>query len=357
MRHLVGSIPGRGDVPFLACLLSLRQDNTFASSRWVGGGTLDGHVAFKASTLFPAVKDNLQLSMKIDLSSFDFPLSGSNLSMYREAPKDVAVTAFVVQGGKQVIFDWAAAKKEGCGDFCVRLTVYPISTSEVLVQLGAVPFGLDHLKQNYGEVYEEAYFPNTFLRVTKTRTQLPKGMARAAGQNSTSLAKRVELVLQDSQGFGLGVQPFISCLHFNPDTDPIPMPPFEAILEATCDFFRAGAQAVARNAAELPAALGIALLADKDARNLVGPVDSPWPAFTVLAAAAAGGAAGGGGGDVAGQQQHEGMSSSAICLNSVSLDAPRNFYHPVAILKIDDKLNTVEDREMHERWIHDSMFH
>ena len=284
----------------MACLLSLRQDNTFASSRWVGGGNLDGHVAFKASVLFPAAKENLQLSLKVDLATFDFPLSGSNFSTYREAPKDMAVTAFVVQGGKQLIYDWATAKKEGCGEFSVRLVVYPVSTFEVLVQLGAVPFGLDHLKQNYGEVYQEPFFPNTFLRVTKTRTQLSQDMAKAVGQKSTSLAKRVDLLMPDSQGFGLGARPFISCLHFNPETDPIPMPSFELLREAVCDFFRAGAQAVARSAADLPAALGIALLADKDARNMVGPVDSPWPAYTVLAAAGGGGA---------GQQEPiEGMS-------------------------------------------------
>ena len=60
------------------------------------------------------------------------------------------------------------------------------------------------------------------------------------------------------------------------------MPSFEVILEAVCDFFRAGAHCVPRNAANMPDALAVALLADKDARNMVAPVDSPWPAFSVL---------------------------------------------------------------------------
>lgn len=263
---------------------------------------MDGHVAFKAGTLFPAAMDNLQLSMKIDLACFDFPSSGSNFSVYREAPKDVAVTAFVMEGGQQRVFDWATAKKEGCGDFSIRLVVYPISTTEVLVQVGAVPFDLNHMKQHYGEVYQEAFFPNTFLRVTKTRTQLPQHMARAVGQNSTSLAKRVELLLSDSQGFGLGARPFISSL-VDPGDGPVQMPSFRVIQEAVCDFFRAGSQCVPKNAADLPGALAIALLADKDARNMVGPIDSPWPAFTVLSGAAAGG------GPTA--QQEEGMSPFA----------------------------------------------
>ena len=142
----MSTLPERGDHPFVACLLSLRRDRTIGSSKWGGGGDLDGHVAVKASVLFPAAKKGLQLSLKVDLASFEFPLSGSNFSCYREAPREVAVTPFFMEGGKQRIMDWAQAKKEGCGDFCLRLVVVPISTAEVLVQVGAVPFTLDHLK-------------------------------------------------------------------------------------------------------------------------------------------------------------------------------------------------------------------
>ena len=48
---------------------------------------------------------------------------------------------------------------------------------------------------------------------------------------------------------------------------------------------------MARTAAALPDALAVALMADKDARNMVDPVVSPWPAWTTLEAAsrAAGG--------------------------------------------------------------------
>lgn len=284
MRHLVSSLPERGDYPFLACLLSLRKDKTFATSKWVGGGNLDGHVAFKASVLFPAAKKDLQVSMKVDLAAFDFPLSGSNFSGYREAPREVALTPFFLEGGKQRVLDWAQAKKEGCGDFCIRLVVVPISVSEVMVQVGAVPFTLDHLKQEYKEVYDEAFFPNTFLRVTKQKTQLPRDVAKVLGVQSTSLAKRVDLMMPDTKHFGFGAVPYISCLHFNPETEPIPMPDFSAVLEAVCDFYRAGSQPVAKSAAALPEALAVALLADKDDRNMVDPVVSPWPAFSTLEA-------------------------------------------------------------------------
>ena len=299
----MSTLPERGDHPFVACLLSLRKDRSIATSKWVGGGDLDGHVAVKASVLFPAAKKGLQLSLKVDLASFDFPLSGSNFSCYREAPREVAVTPFFMEAGKQRVLDWAQAKKEGCGEFCLRLVVVPISTSEVLVQVGAVPFTLDHLKQEYKEVYEEAFFPNTMLRVTKKMTQLPGELARVLGFQSTSLAKKVELLMPDSKGFGFGALPFISCIHFNPATEPIPMPEFETLMEAVCDFFRAGSQPVAKTAAALPDALAVALMADKDERNMVDPMVSPWPAWTALEAArrAAGGDADRLGPGVAGQ--------------------------------------------------------
>ena len=103
-------MPERGDHPFLACLLSLRQDRTIATSKWVGGGNLDEHVAFKASVLFLAAKKELQPSIKVDMAVFDFPLSGANFSGYREAPREVAVTPFFMEGGKQRVLDWAQAK-------------------------------------------------------------------------------------------------------------------------------------------------------------------------------------------------------------------------------------------------------
>ena len=148
-----------------------------------------------------------------------------------------------------------------------------------------MPFTLDYLKQEYKEVYEEAFFPNTMLRVTKKMTQLPKDLARVLGFQSTSLAKKVELLMPDSKGFGFGAVPFISCIHFNPATDPIPLPEFDTLMEAVCDFFRAGSQPVAKTAAALPDALAVALLADKDERNMVDPVVSPWPAWTAMEAA------------------------------------------------------------------------
>ena len=181
VRHLVSSLPERGDYPFLACLLSLRKDKTFATSKWVGGGNLDGHVAFKASVLFPAAKKDLQLSMKVDLAAFDFPLSGSNFSGYREAPREVALTPFFLEGGKQRVLDWAQAKKEGCGDFCLRLVVVPISVSEVMVQVGAVPFTLDHLKQEYKEVYDEAFFSQHVPQGDEAEDTAAKGRGQGVG--------------------------------------------------------------------------------------------------------------------------------------------------------------------------------
>ena len=76
------------------------------------------------------------------------------------------------------------------------------------------------------------------------------------------------------------------------------MPDFSTVLEAVCDFYRAGSQPVAKSAAALPEALAVALSADKDDRNMVDPVVSPWPAFSTLEAGSRTGAGAGGGRDL-----------------------------------------------------------
>ena len=132
--------------------MTLGQQGAYTGSQWVGGGKLDaGAVTISASTIFPNAAKGLQLALITDLDMFDFPSSGCNFSMYREVPYQVPVVAYM---GKDMI-TWERATELGARDFCMRVVVLPVSTREVLVQVGVTPLSLDELKESYGEVEEE----------------------------------------------------------------------------------------------------------------------------------------------------------------------------------------------------------
>ena len=181
--------------------MTLGQQGAYTGSQWVGGGKLDaGAVTISASTIFPNAAKGLQLALITDLDMFDFPSSGCNFSMYREVPYQVPVVAYM---GKDMI-TWERATELGARDFCMRVVVLPVSTREVLVQVGVTPLSLDELKESYGEVFEQPYFPNTMVKVSKSQNKLPSFM----GNKTSSLVKPVELVLEDQEGMGMGVLPF-----------------------------------------------------------------------------------------------------------------------------------------------------
>ena len=156
----------------------------------MGGGKLDaGAVTISASTIFPNAAKGLQLALITDLDMFDFPSSGCNFSSYREVPYQVPVVAYM---GKEMI-TWERATELGARDFCMRVVVLPVSTREVLVQVGVSPMSLDELKESFGEVFEQPYFPNTMVKVSKSQNKLPSFM----GNKTSSLVKPVELVLEE----------------------------------------------------------------------------------------------------------------------------------------------------------------
>ena len=153
----------------------------------------------------------------------------------------------------------------------------PLTTKSTLLQVGVAPFSMAHMKEVYEEVMDMPYFPNTMVRCTRTRTKLPPSM----GGTTTMLAKEAMLVMEDTEGYGLGVLPFYVGLDFDPQTTPFEMPTFDGVQEALFTHMRAGALPMAKSAAHMPAALALALKADKDPANFMGPVSSPWPAFNV----------------------------------------------------------------------------
>lgn len=288
MREVVKSIPSRdAEAPFFGCLLSLGPQDSYVGSQWVGGNKLDDQVPFSAGAIFSGAAKGLHLSLAIDLDIFDFPLSGSNFSSYREVPYHVPVVAHMeVDGQEKEIVSWERAKELGCKDFSVRIVVLPISTKEVLVQVGGVPFSLAELEEQYSEVYKENFFPNTMLRVTRARTRLPDfmGAKTSSAAKSTSLAMKVDLVLEDTEGVGLGMLPFTT--YTGPVPGEVKRPPIKEVKRALFNHTHAAARSVAKTAAQMPAALAIALKADKDPVNLLPQIWSPWPAFDTGAAAA-----------------------------------------------------------------------
>ena len=279
MREVVKNIPSRDvQAPFLGCLLTLGPQESYVGSQWVGGNNLDDQVPFSAGAIFSGAAKGLHLSLAIDLDMFDFPLSGSNFSQYREVPYHVPVVAHMeVEGQDKEIVSWERAKELGCKDFSVRVVVLPISTKEALVQVGGVPFSLDELEEQYAEVHKENYFPNTMLRVTKARTKLPDfmGSKSTSGAKSTSLAMKVDLVLEDTEGVGFGMLPFTTCA--TPGPGEVKRPSIEAVKRALFNHMHAAERSVAKTAAQMPAALATALKADKDPGNLLPRIWSPWP--------------------------------------------------------------------------------
>ena len=288
------------DLPYMACLMGFKEEGTLENARWVAGGKLDEEIGFRATNLFPLAEQGLFLEFRGALSAFSFPLDSSNFSTYLEVPRQVAVIAYFQRdGGKEKEYvDWARAVEGGVTDFAVRLVVIPLSTRDAVLQVGAVPFSLKHMKENYGEVCDRSFFPNTMIRCTKARIRLPQSMGGA----TTMIAKKVEIVLEDLEGLGLGVMPFFVGMDFDPWTQQFEIPSYEDVKEGLFSFMRAGALPVAKSAGQMAAALEVALKADKDARNISPPVDSPWPAFQ---------AGGGGDGQVAGGLQGRSLFSSS----------------------------------------------
>ena len=262
--------------PYGACLLGLDQQGTFSASRWVTGGRMELGTGFKARNIFPQADMELYLELRGSYEEFTFPNTAGNFSCYMEVPAQLPVVAYTLSQDQEKHFlTWDEAKAKGCSEFCVRVVVLPMSTKSIFLQLGVAPFSMGHLKQHFSEVMDAAYFPNTMVRCTKTRTRLPPSM----GGGTSMLIKEAGLIMEDTEGYGLGTMPFYFGTDFDPLTVESPMPSFEAIQEAVFTHMRAGALPRAKSAALMPAALTLALKADKDPANFMGPVSSPWPAF------------------------------------------------------------------------------
>jgi hypothetical protein len=255
--------------------------------RWVGDGPIDGGspITFKATSLFPLAPQGLFLSLKPNLEMFDFPGNGANFSGYIGVPRDILVAAFfkdeaapaagmaMGKPGAVRYVDWAEAKAQGCADFAVRAIVMPSTTKQAFIQIGAIPFGTTHLMEQYAEASPQHFFPNFMITVTKTPTRLPPGSKSATSR----LVKAVDLVQQDVRGFGLGVVPFYFTIRLNPMEEPVVLPEFGVIQETLHKFMRAGFLPYARTAAQMTAALGVAVLTDKHPANTLRPVALPWP--------------------------------------------------------------------------------
>ena len=272
VREVVRSIPSRNDDPFLAVLLSLGPQGSYVGSHWVGAGKLETGVTFSAAALFPKAAKGLSLSLVLDLDTFDFPLSGSNFSGYREAPYHVPVIAYLKdqQGGQEVV-TWEHAKELGCRDFSVRVAILVTSTREALIQVGAVPLSLEELMEGYSEVFHKPYFPNVMLRITSTRTRLPENL----GAKHTTLAKAVELALEDTEGVGFGILPFTMLVE--PVEGEVDRPPIEEIKRALFNHMHAVRRPNAKTGAQMSASLRLALSADKSDENSEVALWSPWP--------------------------------------------------------------------------------
>ena len=275
MREVIRSIPSREvEAPFFGVLLNLGPQNSYVGSQWVGGNKLDDQVSFSAGAIFTGAAKGLQLSLAVDLDLFDFPSSGSNFSAYREVPYHVPVVAHMeaMEGQEKEVITWEKAKELGCRDFSIRVVVMPISTKETIVQVGAVPFGLAEMKEAYGEVFDKHFFPNTMVRVTRARTKLPEFM----GGKTSSLVKKVEMVLEDTEAFGLGILPFSTCA--NPQGEVV-KPATADIRRALFNHMHAAARPVAKTAAQMPSSLLMAERADKEPGNILPSLWSPWPAL------------------------------------------------------------------------------
>ena len=278
MHDWVAGVPSVDkEKPHGAAILGISELGTFAASRWVIGGNMEAETGFKAKNIFPLADKDLYLELRGSYADFTFPNTASNFSSYLDVPAQVPVVAYMLDQNKQKNFiDWGDAQARGCADFSVRVVVLPLTTKTILLQLGVAPFGMAHMKQLYSEVMDRPYFPNTMVRCTKTRTRLPTSM----GGGTSMLVKEAPLLMEDTEGYGLGSMPFFVGTNFDPLVTAFEMPSFESIQEALFNHMRAGALPMAKSAAHMAAALAVAIKADKDPANFMGPVSSPWPAFT-----------------------------------------------------------------------------
>ena len=284
IKEVVNSGGRDSSKAYMACTLFVNQEGDgFTSSHWVGDGPLEAGAAvtLRASSLFATAPKNLFLSLRPTLQMFSWPGNGSNFSHYLETPRDLVVGAYTLkESGETDWVDWERAKAMGCSDFCLRAIVLPgPDPNSVLMQLGASPFPLKYLEEHYSEVFNECFFPNFMLTVSKTPTKLPEGSKSATSR----LVKAVELVVFDVQGFGLGTVPFYNVLRYHPKEDGIVMVPFATIRKAVFAFMRQGRLPVAKGVAALPAALAVAKEADKNPLNLAVAVSSPWPVLNTAA--------------------------------------------------------------------------
>lgn len=260
---------------FNSLILITVLPSDITSSRWVGGGQVaaPGSVKVAASVLFPAAPKHLTLSFSLNLGVFEWPMNGSNMSGYLSVPRDLAVVVYrKLEDGQEAPISWEDAQAEGVGEFAVRGVVAPCSSEEVFFQLAAVPFSIDHMLTNYAAVYDEPFFPCTMLKVVRTPTKMLPGSKVA----TSTLVKRVKLVVKDVEGFGLGMIPFFSAMRFNPAVDPVYMPEVGVIKKALGEFMAKGRLPVVKSAANLPDALVVALEGDKNPVNVLPGLRTPW---------------------------------------------------------------------------------
>ena len=229
-----------------------------------------------ATTIFPGVSKHISFCFNVNLAQFEWPMSGSNFSGYLDVPRDFPVIVYrQLDGGQEVVISWEDVQAEGCGEFAVRAVVAPCSTGESFLQLGAVPFSINHMLKEFAAVYDEPFMPITMLRVAKVATKLLPGSQVA----TSKLVKRVRLVVQDEAGFGMGILPFFSAMRFNPAEDLVHMPEAKVIRKAVAEFMGVGKLPVVKSAASFPAALTVVSQGDKNPANVLPPLRTPWAAL------------------------------------------------------------------------------
>ena len=214
-------------------------------------------------------------------------MNGSNMSSYLEVPRDLPVAVYeALESGSEAPISWEDAQKEGVGCFAVRAVVTPFTTREVFVQLGAVPFSVEHMLKNYAMVYDEPFFPMIMLKIAKHATKVPPTKP-GANMASSKFVKKVKLVAQDVSGVGLGMLPFFTASRFDPARELLRLPGIQDIRGALFGFMSKIRLPVVKTAATIAGALTVAVEGDKNAANVLRELRTPWSGLLQAAPARA----------------------------------------------------------------------
>ena len=181
--------------PVCCPVVSIKEDGSINSARWVLLGSLGKNPRFMAHNLFSKSDKDMVITITLDdLKVFEY--RENNASLWVEST-ELEVEIFDKVTKK--ILSTPEAEQRGVQTFCVRTVIQPDSHATALMWLGRVPMDVNNLKSKLPEEYKKTCCPQIALA-------LGAGGARA---------KRILMSVREKEheGFGFGCFPILEALY------------------------------------------------------------------------------------------------------------------------------------------------